>query len=108
MYTLLTVEEPSPEKLASVLAECFRTDPETVEVSGADADPDTRAWDALVSCEYEVLRGDVAWSLSLHARDGVPDRPDEPELARRPAGSAGTGSTRWRCPSPGCRACASR
>ncbi|MCM9080060.1 hypothetical protein OG304_19040 [Streptomyces sp. NBC_00160] len=80
-YNLLTVDAVSPEAMARALAGCLGIAVGDVEVADSEGDPDLRNWDAPVSCEYRAVRGDVAWSLDIHAQEHVAGQPPESDLA---------------------------
>ncbi|WP_157865090.1 hypothetical protein [Streptomyces prasinopilosus] len=63
-----------------ILAKVFRITLEQADVS-ADSEWEDRNWDAVVTCEYERLRGDLNWSLTVYAANEVEYRPSEKELA---------------------------
>ncbi|MET7293454.1 hypothetical protein ABZS79_15185 [Streptomyces griseoloalbus] len=63
-----------------ILAEVFRVALEQTDVS-AESEWDDRNWDAVVTCEYERLQGDLDWSFSIYAANEVERRPTEAELA---------------------------
>lgn len=80
-YNLLTVDAVSPEAMARALAGCLGIAVGDVDVADSEGDPDLRNWDAPVSCEYRAVRGDVAWSLDIHAQEHVAGQPPESDLA---------------------------
>ncbi|WP_329317951.1 hypothetical protein [Streptomyces sp. NBC_01262] len=80
-YNFLTVGTITPEAIAAALAKHLGVAVSEVDVADADGDPDERNWDALVSCEYSAVRGDVAWSLDIYAQDAVAHQPTERTLA---------------------------
>ncbi|MFF7854801.1 toxin-antitoxin system YwqK family antitoxin [Streptomyces sp. NPDC007904] len=63
-----------------ILAEVFRVSLEQTDVS-AGSEWEERNWDAVVTCEYDPLQGDLNWSLSIYAANEVKHRPTEEELA---------------------------
>ncbi|MFE3324291.1 hypothetical protein [Streptomyces sp. NPDC059176] len=80
MYGFLTAAAPAPEVVARVLAETFRVSLQSVDVSPA-SEMDDRNWDATVTCDYELLQGDLVGQLSVYGAEEVPDQPSEEELA---------------------------
>jgi hypothetical protein len=79
-YNLLLTAEEIPSRVTYVLSEAFGIRPADVDVA-AEGDYGARNWDAVVSCEYEELRGDLTWSLSIYATDDGATRPTEERLA---------------------------
>ncbi|GAA3498214.1 hypothetical protein GCM10019016_053170 [Streptomyces prasinosporus] len=80
MYHLMVRASDAPTRLPAILAEVFRVALEQTDVS-AESEWEDRNWDALVTCEYERLQGDLNWSLSIYAANEVECRPTEEELA---------------------------
>ncbi|MEW2295732.1 hypothetical protein ABZ719_24000 [Streptomyces sp. NPDC006743] len=80
MYAFLTVGDAVPEKLPKVLAEAFDVQIGDIDVSDI-SELEDRNWDASVSCEYEVLEGDLQWSLTVYASETVQHRPPEDQLS---------------------------
>jgi hypothetical protein len=80
-YNLLLVGHAQPETIAAALAQRLRVPTGEVDVADADGDPDARNWDALVSCEYAAVPGDVSMVLDVYAQDSVANQPVESELA---------------------------
>jgi hypothetical protein len=80
MYNLLLTGEEIPSRVASVLSEAFGVRPADVDVSAMD-EYEARNWDAVVSCEYEELRGDLRWSLTIYATEEAALQPTEEGLA---------------------------
>ena len=81
MYNLLVGGREAPSEMLNILTEVFAVPPESVDVSDA-AEFDSRNWDAVVTCDYEALSGDVQWSLEIYASDDdVQEQPDEGALA---------------------------
>lgn len=74
MYGFLTAAAPEPEVVARVLAETFRVPLQSVDVSPA-SEMDDRNWDATVTCDYELLPGDLPGQLSVYGAEEVPDQP---------------------------------
>ncbi|MET8684116.1 hypothetical protein ABZV77_07835 [Streptomyces sp. NPDC004732] len=89
MYNLLATDAAAPGRIAAVLASAFGVDVQDVDVADALGDPDARNWDAPVSCEYTGLRGHLAWSYEIHARESVAAPPAESALARQVAAATG-------------------
>jgi hypothetical protein len=80
MYHLMVRATDAPARLPVILAEVFRVTLAQTDVSAASEWED-RNWDAVVTCEYERLQGDLGWSLSIYAANEVDHRPAEEELA---------------------------
>ncbi|GGV56690.1 hypothetical protein GCM10010294_02610 [Streptomyces griseoloalbus] len=80
MYHLTVRDSDAPTRLPVILAEVFRVALEQTDVS-ADSEWEDRNWDAVVTCEYERLQGDLDWSFSIYAANEVELRPTEAELA---------------------------
>jgi uncharacterized protein YjbI with pentapeptide repeats len=79
-YHLMLCVGDVPRRLSALLAEAFRVSLEQTDVSAA-SEVEDRNWDAVVTCDYEPLEGDLSWSLDIYAADGVGHRPTEAELA---------------------------
>ncbi|BDH15313.1 hypothetical protein [Streptomyces hygroscopicus] len=75
------VGELEPEALAVALAGCLGVPTADVEVAGEEYDPETRHWDAAVSCDYAAADGDVSWVLEVHVTERVAAPPGSRELA---------------------------
>jgi hypothetical protein len=88
MYNLITTGQEIPTRLAAALAEVFGIPLGDVDVS-EESDFDSRNWDAEVTCEYSVVRGDLNWSMSIYATDAVQSPPSEETLALKVAQSLG-------------------
>ncbi|GHH92708.1 hypothetical protein GCM10017779_31650 [Streptomyces capillispiralis] len=80
MYHLMVRSSDAPTRLPVILAEVFHVALEQTDVS-AGSEYDDRNWDAVVTCEYERLQGDLDWSFSIYAANEVERRPTEAELA---------------------------
>ncbi|MFJ8504631.1 hypothetical protein [Streptomyces avermitilis] len=65
-----------PELIPGILAEAFHVQVSETDVSES-SEWEERNWDALVTCEYEPLDGDLRWSLSVYAAEGVQQQPEE-------------------------------
>ncbi|MEV0639134.1 hypothetical protein AB0I77_30205 [Streptomyces sp. NPDC050619] len=89
-YNLLITTSVIPDRLAAALGPIFQVDARDVDVADAYGDPDQRNWEALVSCEYTAIQGDVAWSLDIYVQEQVTQRPSEAEVASRLASATGT------------------
>ncbi|MFJ7629820.1 hypothetical protein ACIQZN_25335 [Streptomyces sp. NPDC097595] len=89
-YNLLSVEAVPAGVVARALAGVLGVAVRDVDVADADGDQEARDWEAAVLCTYDVLRGDVAWSLDVYAQDRVADQPPESEVAAALANAAGT------------------
>ncbi|QUI31488.1 hypothetical protein H9W91_11865 [Streptomyces alfalfae] len=79
-YSLLTIDGKVIDAMPQILVEAFN-----VQLSETDVSPsselESRNWDALVTCEYEAVAGDLAWSLLVYAAREVEQHPTEEELA---------------------------
>nr|BFD84740.1 hypothetical protein StreXyl84_41410 [Streptomyces sp. Xyl84] len=89
MYIFLAKGDAVPEKLPKVLAEAFRVQTDDIDVSDI-SELEDRNWDASVSCEYEVLEGDLQWSLTVYASEAVQHQPSEDQLSLAFARRLGT------------------
>ena len=79
-YSLLTIDGKVIKAMPQILAEAFDVQPSETDVSPS-SELESRNWDALVTCEYEAVAGDLAWSLLIHAAREVEQQPSEEELA---------------------------
>ncbi|MGE7434032.1 hypothetical protein [Kitasatospora sp. NPDC001175] len=79
-YNLLLTGELERDQIVAALAEQFVVPASEVDVVDAD-DLNSRNWDAIVSCTYEQVNGDVTWSLDIYATEDHPIHPDERQLA---------------------------
>ncbi|MFG2571237.1 pentapeptide repeat-containing protein [Streptomyces sp. NPDC048481] len=70
----------APRRLPPILAEAFRVTRVQTDVSAA-SEVENRNWAAVVTCDYELLQGDLSWSLDIYAAGEVEHRPTEDELA---------------------------
>ncbi|MEU6323704.1 hypothetical protein [Streptomyces sp. NPDC047009] len=80
MYSFLTSADKVPDVLPGVLAGAFGVQVSETDVSDS-SDWETRNWDALVTCEYERLEGDLTWSLSVYEAKEAARNLSEEELA---------------------------
>ncbi|MFC9159358.1 hypothetical protein ACFTZ8_00730 [Streptomyces fungicidicus] len=80
MYHLMVRAADAPTRLPMILAESFHVVLAQTDVS-AGSEWEGRNWDAVVTCEYERLQGDLNWSLTIYAAHEVEHRPTEEELA---------------------------
>ncbi|MER6786837.1 hypothetical protein ABT330_19850 [Streptomyces sp. NPDC000658] len=80
MYLLMVRASDAPTRLPVVLAEAFRVAEKQTDVSLA-SELEDRDWDAVVTCDYEPLQGDLSWSLDIYATEEVEHRPTEEELS---------------------------
>lgn len=80
MYHLMVRANDAPTRMPVILAEVFRVALEQTDVS-AESEWEDRNWDAVVTCEYERLQGDLNCSLTVYAANEVEYRPSEKELA---------------------------
>jgi hypothetical protein len=79
-YNFFVVGDLHPDEIAAALSEILHVPLSDIEVADADADPDTRNWDALVTCEYSPAKGDMTWILDIYAQDSVANQPPERDL----------------------------
>ncbi|WP_327225162.1 hypothetical protein OG229_15910 [Streptomyces platensis] len=89
-YNLFLVDSCDPGVMAEALAAVFRVPVREVDVADADGDQDDRNWEALVSCEYSHVPGNVSLSLDIYAQDSVGQQPPESEFSAAFAGRLGT------------------
>ncbi|WP_059013502.1 hypothetical protein [Streptomyces specialis] len=82
MYDLLLAGVDEPERIARALAEAFGVSLDAVDMA-AEADDDSRNWDAAVSCEYERRPGPFSLSLDIYVTEAVTAAPEEDALAVR-------------------------
>ncbi|MGW9032638.1 hypothetical protein ACWGQ5_53640 [Streptomyces sp. NPDC055722] len=80
MYSFLTPADTVPDVMPGILAGAFGVQISETDVSDS-TNWETRNWDALVTCEYERLEGDLTWSLSVYKAKEVERSPSEEELA---------------------------
>jgi hypothetical protein len=80
MYAFLAGGDGVLERMSAILAEVFDVPAADTDVSAA-SEMESRNWDAVVTCEYEPLAGDLPWSLSVYAAEEVKQRPSEEQLA---------------------------
>ena len=88
MNGILTTGGEILDDLAVFLAAAFGVASGGVDVCDGD-DYENRNWDALVTCAYRRIKGDLAWSLELTTDPAVTDEPSEESLARGLAGVLG-------------------
>lgn len=89
-YNLFLVDSCDPGVMAEALAAAFRVPVREVDVADADGDQDDRNWEALVSCEYSHVPGNVSLSLDIYAQDSVGQQPPESEFSAAFARRIGT------------------
>ncbi|WP_066981908.1 hypothetical protein [Streptomyces sp. NRRL F-4489] len=80
-YNLFLVDSPDPAVMAGALATIFEVPVTEVDVADADGDQEDRNWDALVSCEYSEVQGNLSLSLDIYAQDSVGQQPSEAEIS---------------------------
>ncbi|MFE3182746.1 hypothetical protein ACFXKR_18020 [Streptomyces violascens] len=80
MYGLLLPEGGIFNHLSAILAEGFHVAVAQTDVSDS-SELENRNWDAVITCVYERLDGDLAWSLGIYASDDVAHHPSEAQLA---------------------------
>lgn len=89
-YNLFLVDSCDPGVMAEALAAIFRVQLREVDVADADGDQEYRNWDALASCEYSRVPGNVSLSLDIYAQDSVGQQPPEAEFSAALASRLGT------------------
>ena len=89
-YNIFLVDSCAPDVMAEALAEIFQIPVKEVDVADADGDQEDRYWDALVSCEYSHVHGNVSISLEIYAQDSVKRRPTEAQFSAALARRIGT------------------
>ncbi|MFJ4478700.1 hypothetical protein ACIQVR_30030 [Streptomyces xanthochromogenes] len=89
MYGVLLPKGEIFDRLSVTLAEAFHVEVAQTDVSDS-SELENRNWDAIVTCEYEHLDGDLAWSLGIYAADEVGQHPSEAQLALLLAQRLGT------------------
>jgi hypothetical protein len=82
LYSVLIPRPVDPEDLAEVVGEAFGVPAARVGVYRMD-DWENRDPQALATCEYGELAGELAWSLSLYMVEAAGPQPSEEELALR-------------------------
>ncbi|MEV5983960.1 hypothetical protein AB0L85_02970 [Streptomyces sp. NPDC052051] len=80
MYGFLTAADGVPGAVPGILADAFGVQVSEIDVSEI-SELESRNWDALVTCEYEQVEGDLPWSLSIYKANEVAENPSEDELA---------------------------
>ncbi|MER6129725.1 hypothetical protein ABT173_45655 [Streptomyces sp. NPDC001795] len=88
MYIFLTTGDTVPEEMPRILAGAFGVQVVETDVSDS-SELESRNWDAMVTCEYEHLAGDLRWSLNIYAAEEVEQQPSEEHLARHLAQQLG-------------------
>ncbi|MEC4016750.1 hypothetical protein [Streptomyces sp. H27-D2] len=88
MYNVLIACDAVPTGLAQALANAFATPLGSVDVSPS-SELEARNWDATVTCEYEGIRGDLDWMLTVYAAEEVAAHPSEESLSLALAQSLG-------------------
>ncbi|QQC87297.1 hypothetical protein [Streptomyces alfalfae] len=79
-YGLLTIDGKVIEAMPRILVEAFDVRLSETDMSSS-FELEFRNWDAWVTCEYEAVDGDLAWSLLIYATREVKQQPSEEELA---------------------------
>lgn len=80
MCNLMLTGELDPPRIATAMAALTSMPIETVDVTDDD-DPDSRNWDAAVSCVYRRVRGDITCLLDIYFTGAITIPPSEPEVA---------------------------
>jgi hypothetical protein len=89
MYAFLITGDAIPNDMSRVLGQAFRVQVAETDVSDS-SEVESRNWDAVVTCEYESLVGDLRWSLTVYAAEEVEQQPSEEQLAIYLAQQLGT------------------
>ncbi|MEF3118205.1 hypothetical protein [Streptomyces chrestomyceticus] len=89
-YNIFLVDSPDPGVMAQALAAILQVPVKEIDVADADGDPDERHWEALVSCEYSYVQGNLSYSAEIYAQDSVPHQPPEAQLSAALAERIGT------------------
>jgi len=89
-YNIFLIDGCDPGVMAEALAEIFQVPVKEVDVADADGDQEDRYWDALVSCEYSHVHGNVSISLDIYAQDSVKQQPAEAQFSAALARRIGT------------------
>ncbi|MFE7659257.1 hypothetical protein [Streptomyces celluloflavus] len=89
-YNLFLVDSLDPDVMAEAVAAILQVPMKEVDVADADGDQEDRYWDALVSCEYSHVEGNVSLSLEIYAQDSVQKQPSEAEFSAALAHRLGT------------------
>lgn len=89
-YNLFIVDSCDLNFMAEALAEIFQVPVKEIDVADADGDQGNRYWDALVSCEYSRVHGNVSLSLDIYAQDSVKQQPTEAQFSAALAQRIGT------------------
>ncbi|MEU6680290.1 hypothetical protein [Streptomyces sp. NPDC046925] len=79
-YGFFTTDSRVPNALPEFLSQAFGVLICETDVSDF-SELESRNWNALVTCDYERLEGDLAWSLIIYATAQVRQRLSEGELA---------------------------
>ncbi|MGW0775163.1 hypothetical protein ACWD01_16280 [Streptomyces sp. NPDC002835] len=80
IYGFLATGSGIIEAMPEILAAAFDVRISEVDVSDS-SELDSRNWDALVTCEYDRLDGDLNWSLSVYIIDDLKNQFSEEQLA---------------------------
>ncbi|MGA5407393.1 hypothetical protein ACPCSC_09055 [Streptomyces lavendulocolor] len=80
MYNFLVAGNANPRTLSAFLARAFAVSPDHVDVSPED-ELEARNWDATVTCEYQVLTGDLTHALTVYGAAEVQSQPADDDLA---------------------------
>jgi hypothetical protein len=89
-YNLFLVDSRDPDVMTEALAAVFRVPAAEVDVADADGDQEDRNWEALASCEYSHVFGNVSLSLDIYAQDAVGQQPSESDFSAALARQLGT------------------
>ncbi|MFI0711988.1 hypothetical protein ACH4SK_15280 [Streptomyces inhibens] len=88
-YGFCVVGDCAPGALTAALAQCLGVRAADVEVAGEEYDPQTRNWQAAVSCDCAAADGEVSWVLDVYVSERVPAPPGSRDLARGLAAALG-------------------
>ncbi|MFI9046258.1 hypothetical protein [Streptomyces sp. NPDC053427] len=89
-YNLFLVDSCGPDVLAEALSAVLQVPVKEVDVADPDGDQEGRYWDALVSCDYSPVQGNVSLSLNIYAQDSVKLQPSEAQFSAALAQRIGT------------------
>ncbi|GGZ79806.1 hypothetical protein ACFOOM_07220 [Streptomyces echinoruber] len=89
-YNFFTVDRLQPPRIADALISCLHVEQGAVDVADTDGDQENRNWDALVTCDYSYVDGDVSLALDIYVQEAVTPQPPEPETASAFAAAART------------------
>ncbi|MFI2242688.1 hypothetical protein [Streptomyces chrestomyceticus] len=89
-YNIFLVDSPDADTMTQALAAILQVPVKEIDVADANGDPDERHWEALVSCEYAHVHGNLSYSAEIYAQDSVADQPSEAQFSAALAELIGT------------------